>query len=179
MPLELARYDPHWRDLFEAETARIRHALADTAVRIDHVGSTSIPELDAKPIIDIQISVQTVRPMSAYRGQLESIGYVHISMPEPGDDVYPFFMKPPRWPSDYHVHICGSGGVEERRHLAFRDWLREHPEDRIAYSHLKHALARDVDQSNRASMFRYTDGKTEFIRTIEDRTMEARRDGDP
>ena len=171
MPFELVSHDLRWQHAFERESALVRRALGVVALRIEHVGSTSIADLDAKPIIDIQISVRSVQPLSDYRPDLESIGYVHVSMPEPGDDVYPFFMKPPRWPSDHHIHLCELGGREERRHLAFRDWLRAHPEDRTAYSDLKHELARHVDPADRSSMLRYTDGKSDFIRSIEQRAL--------
>ncbi len=167
MDFQVAPYDSSWPQAFEEEAPRIADALGDVARRIEHIGSTSVPGLGPKPIIDIQVSVDRVQPMDPYRGTLEALGYTHVSLPEPGDDVYPYFLRPPQWPPSHHVHVCQWGGLEERRHLAFRDWLREHPEDRQTYEELKNALAELVDQSDPATFFRYTEGKTDFVRAIE------------
>lgn len=173
MDFQVAPYDPSWPRAFEDEAARIADALGEVARRIEHVGSTSVPGLAAKPIVDIQVSVDAVQPMDPYRGTLEALGYTHISLPEPGDDVYPYFLRPPRWPPSHHVHVCEWGGLEERRHLVFRDWLREHPDDRQAYEDLKKSLAEEVDPSDPATFFRYTDGKTDFVRAIEAKALES------
>jgi GrpB-like predicted nucleotidyltransferase (UPF0157 family) len=171
MKVELADYDSSWPAAFGAEAARITGALGAHALRIEHVGSTSVPGLAAKPVIDIQVSVEAVTPLDGYAEALVGLGYVHISLPDPGDDVYPFFMRPPSWPSSHHVHLCELGGLEERRHLAFRDWLRAHAEDRQAYEDLKNGLAAAVDENDPASVFAYSSGKTDFVRAIEARAM--------
>jgi GrpB-like predicted nucleotidyltransferase (UPF0157 family) len=171
MKVELAAYDPSWPGAFGAEVTRIEEALGGRARRIEHVGSTSVPGLAAKPVIDIQVSVDAVVPLEGYAEALAGIGYVHISLPDPGDDVYPFFMRPPSWPSSHHVHLCELGGLEERRHLAFRDWLRENPEDRQAYEDLKRRLAAAVDESDPASVFAYSSGKTDFVRATEAKAL--------
>lgn len=171
MDLQLVPYDPGWPKVFEEEAARIALALGDLARRIEHVGSTSVPGLAAKPIVDIQISVTAVQPMDSYRPILEELGYTHVSLPDPGDDVYPYFLRPPRWPPTHHVHVCEWGGLEESRHLAFRDWLREHPDDRQAYEDLKRALAAKVVSGAPATFLRYTEGKTDFVRSIEAKAL--------
>src|SRR5271169_4529127 len=94
--IEVVPYDPGWPAAFEAEAARIRTALGGLALRIDHHGSTAIPGLGAKPIIDIQVSVATLQPLSAYRAALEAIGYIHV--PHPDDTFCPFFHRPQHWP---------------------------------------------------------------------------------
>jgi len=86
--LHIVPYDPTWPASFEAEAVRIREALGPIAVRIDHHGSTSVPGLAAKPIIDIQISVESLRPMDAYREPLRTLGYVHV--PHADDSFGPF-----------------------------------------------------------------------------------------
>ncbi len=166
-------YDPAWPRLFDEEAERLRGALGAVALRIEHVGSTSVPGLAAKAVIDIQVSVAAVQPMDAYEPALRGLGYTHTSLPEPGDDVYPFFHRPERWPTTHHVHVCKLGGEEERRHLAFRDWLRTHPEDRDAYAALKRRLAEDVDEGDLGSLFRYTESKSDFVVALEKRATEG------
>src|SRR5262245_31489268 len=88
-------YDPRWPELFAAERAHIAAALRGLALRIDHNGSTSVPDLPAKPIIDIQISVARLHPMDKYRAALQSLDYTHV--PHPDDWFCPFFHKPAVW----------------------------------------------------------------------------------
>jgi GrpB-like predicted nucleotidyltransferase (UPF0157 family) len=116
--------DPTWPARFAAEAARIRAALGPLALRVDHVGSTAVPGLAAKPIIDIQISVAQVQPMDP-RPALEGLGYRHTPYPDADGVVrYPFFGKPPTRPRAYHLHVAQAGSHHERRHLAVRDFLR-------------------------------------------------------
>jgi GrpB-like predicted nucleotidyltransferase (UPF0157 family) len=137
--LEIVPYDPGWPAAFEAEAIRLRTALGTLALRIDHHGSTSIPGLGAKPIIDIQVSVAALQPISAYSGRLQAIEYVHV--PHPDDSFCPFFHRPPQWPHTHHVHLVEAGSAEERRTLAFRDYLRDHAATAREYEHLKQDLA--------------------------------------
>jgi GrpB-like predicted nucleotidyltransferase (UPF0157 family) len=99
--LEVAPCDPGWPAAFDAEAIRIRSALGTMALRIDHNGSTAIPGLGAKPIIDIQISVAALQPIASYGEPLRVIGYVHT--PHPDDSFCPFFHRPRRWP---HINGC-------------------------------------------------------------------------
>jgi len=122
--IEIVPYDSGWTLQFEAEAARIRAALGATALRIDHNGSTSIPGMRAKPVIDIQISVAKLQPLATFGDPLETIGYHHV--PHPDDAFCPFFHRPADWPHTHHVHVVEHGGIEERRTLAFRDYLRDH-----------------------------------------------------
>ena len=162
--LQIVPYDPAWPSEFEAEAVRIRKALGCLAVRIDHHGSTSIPGLAAKPIIDIQVSVESLQPMSAYREPLCSIGYVHV--PHADDSFCPFFHRPSHWPHTHHVHVVKAGGDEERRTLAFRDYLRDHSDQARQYEELKRNIVARLNPTDRESREAYACAKTGFVERI-------------
>jgi GrpB-like predicted nucleotidyltransferase (UPF0157 family) len=162
--IEVVPYDPGWPDAFEQEALRLRTALGTLALRVDHNGSTSIPGLAAKPVIDIQVSVASLQPLAEYGDRLESIGYVHV--PHEDDSFCPFFHRPRRWPHSHHVHVVESGGLEERRTLAFRDYLRDHAGAAREYERLKHSLAEELGTSSSESREAYARGKTRFIERI-------------
>jgi GrpB-like predicted nucleotidyltransferase (UPF0157 family) len=162
--LEIVPYDPLWPAAFAAEAIRLRVALGALALRIDHNGSTSVSGLSAKPIIDIQVSVASLQPIKIYETRLGTIGYVHV--PDPDDSFCPFFYRPPQWPHTHHVHLVESGGAEERRTLAFRDYLREHPETAREYEALKRDLAAKFATTNDESREAYARAKTDFIERI-------------
>ena len=159
--LQISSYDPQWILEFEAERNRLGRALGALACRIDHNGSTAVPGLDAKPIIDIQVSVDQLRPLRAYAEPLAALGYVHV--PHADDAVCPFFHRPGKWPHTHHVHVVQSGGHEERRTLAFRDYLREHCDIAREYVTLKKHLATLVDAEDPSSREAYANAKSEFI----------------
>lgn len=162
--IEIVAYDAGWPAAFEAEAARLRAALKSLALRIDHHGSTAIPGLGAKPIIDIQISVATLQPLSVYGAKLEAIGYIHV--PHPDDSFCPFFHRPIRWPHSHHVHVVERGGREERRTLAFRDYIRNHPAVAREYEQLKRTIADQVVMADPRSQERYAVAKTDFVERI-------------
>jgi len=162
--LEVVPYDPGWPAAFEAEAVRLRTALGTLALRIDHNGSTAIPGLGAKPIIDIQVSVAALQPIAAYSERLQAIGYVHVSHPD--DSFCPFFHRPSQWPHSHHVHVVEGGGAEERRTLAFRDYLRDHATAAGEYEHLKQDLARQLAATTGESREAYARKKTDFIERI-------------
>jgi GrpB-like predicted nucleotidyltransferase (UPF0157 family) len=146
-------YDPTWPGRFEAERDRIAAALGERALRIEHVGSTSVPDLAAKPIIDIAVEVEPVDDPTD-RTALESAGY-QLRVNEPGHRL---FRTPER---DVHLHLWPPG-EELERHLRFRDRLRADAADREAYETLKRDLARrDWDDMNA-----YADAKGELIEAI-------------
>ena len=157
-------YDPDWPAAFAAEAIQIRRALGDLALRIDHNGSTSVPGLSAKPIIDIQVSVASLRPIATFESRLQAIGYLHL--PHPDDSFCPFFYKPRQWPHSHHIHLVAAGGDEERRTLAFRDYLREHPAAAHEYEQLKRELARKTVATSDDSREAYARAKTNFIERI-------------
>jgi GrpB-like predicted nucleotidyltransferase (UPF0157 family) len=132
--IRLVPYDPAWPVRFEQERVRIAGALGPVARRIDHIGSTSIPGLIAKPIVDIDLSVPDVADERAYLDALLAAGY-RLRVREPGH----LMVRTPEL--DVQVHICAAGSDWERRHLLFRDWLRTDSADRGAYAGLKSELA--------------------------------------
>jgi GrpB-like predicted nucleotidyltransferase (UPF0157 family) len=154
----LVPYDPEWPARFEAEAARIRAGLGDLAVRIEHYGSTSVAGLTAKPIVDIQVSVPILDPMGPYREALERLGYAFVDLP--GNERMPFFGWPAERPRLFNMHVVEAGSPEERRHLAFRDRLRDDAAVRDEYVALKRELATHHPHDVEA----YADAKTEFIR---------------
>ncbi len=146
--IQLVPHDPAWASEYEDEAGRIEKVLGQHMLRIEHVGSTSITGLIAKPVIDIQVSVASLTPIELFRDKLAELGYAHISLPKPSDpevehadEVYPFFRKPHTWPGTHHVHLCLSGSIQERNHILFRNYLRDHPEKMQEYEQLKRHLA--------------------------------------
>jgi GrpB-like predicted nucleotidyltransferase (UPF0157 family) len=162
--IEIVRYDPGWPGAFEAEAARLRAALKSLALRVDHHGSTAIPGLSAKPIIDIQVSVAALQPLSAYGTTLEALGYTHL--PHPDDSFCPFFHRPSQWPHTHHVHVVESGGREERRTLAFRDYLRDHGDVAREYENLKRKVAARIASADSQAQEHYAGAKTDFIEQV-------------
>jgi GrpB-like predicted nucleotidyltransferase (UPF0157 family) len=168
-PITISRYDPAWPGVFEAEAKRIGGALGSAATRIDHVGSTAVPGLAAKPVIDIQVSVGVLHPLEPHLLPLAALGYTHF--PHPDDATYPFLHRPSEWPHSHHIHLCKAGGPEERRNLAFRDFLREHPEEAAAYADEKRRLAAGFSSSGFESRNAYAEAKSGFIEPIVERAL--------
>ena len=133
-PIILVDYDPAWPALYEAARIVIENALGALPHRTSHVGSTSVPRLRAKPIVDIQLSVPNPDDEQPYRAPLETAGYV-LRVREPGHRM----LRTPTL--DAQVHVCAIGSQWEREHLLFRDWLRHSYEDRRLYLDVKEALA--------------------------------------
>lgn len=149
-------YDPEWPRMFARLGASLRNALGDVALRIDHIGSTSIPGLAAKPIIDVQISVASFDPLHAYRIPLESVGFVwRADNPEL---TKRYFRERPG-DRRTHIHVRRAGSFSEQFPLLFRDYMRAHPEDAARYASLKCRLA-DESGANRQG---YVDAKGPFI----------------
>lgn len=161
---ELVPYDPNWPALFETEAVRLRAALGSLALRIDHHGSTAVPGLAAKPVIDIQVSVARLNPLARYAMPLETLGYVHV--PHPDDACCPFFHRPSQWPHTHHVHVVQAGGGEERRTLAFRDYLRQHDDAAQEYAQLKRQLMATLNPRDDQAREAYAVGKTAFVERI-------------
>ena len=164
MKPEIVPYDAAWPSRYEEEAARLAEALDGVAERIDHIGSTSVPGLGAKDVIDIQVSVPAFEPESLYREPLERLGYVHRKDSVPAHRF--FYRSDESGRRLVHVHVCELGSEWERRHLAFRDRLRQEPELRRDYEDLKRRLAPLFEDS-----VDYAEAKSDFIRAAErDRT---------
>jgi GrpB-like predicted nucleotidyltransferase (UPF0157 family) len=134
-PIVIAAYRPEWVARFAFERDRIVAALGGVAVRVEHVGSTSVPGLGAKPIVDILVAVPDIADDAGFVTPLVAAGFV-VRVRERG--VHWMFRTPEK---DVHVHVCGADEDWEHRHLLFRDWLRHDPADRAAYEAAKRALA--------------------------------------
>lgn len=159
--IELVPYDPTWPTLFAEEARRLRQVSGALALRIDHVGSTSIPGLAAKPVIDVQVTVVSLQPLHAWTERLGPLGYRHHSSP---DDVdYPFFHRPATWPHTHHVHLCVEGSVIGRATLALRDYLRDHPDLRDDYEREKRRLAVVHGGTTAEQRESYALGKSPFL----------------
>lgn len=152
----IAEYDPEWRNLFLEVGWNIREVLGDIADRIDHVGSTSIVGLDAKPIIDIQISISNFEDVNQYKNKLESIAFVFRK--ENPDKTKRYFREIPGHRRT-HIHVRQTGSYSEQLTLLFRDYLREHKEDCLRYSAEKHRLMGMYHQERH----KYVEGKGPIV----------------
>lgn len=161
-PVEVVEYDPAWPERFRDWRRRLENALQGTATLIEHVGSTAVPGLAAKPIIDIQVSVTDLEQEGRYVPHIEEIGVTLRSR----DAAHRYFRPPPGRRRDVHVHVCTHGGEWERDHLRFRDRLRSDGATRDAYAELKRQLARRFPHDRLA----YTEGKSDFIADVLGRT---------
>ncbi|MFD1177822.1 GrpB family protein [Paenibacillus puldeungensis] len=133
----IAKHDPEWRNLFLETGMKLRESLGDLAVRIDHVGSTSVVGLDAKPIIDIQISVLDFEDVLVYKDKIKAVGFVLRE--ENPDKTKRYFREVPG-ARRTHIHVRQLGSFSEQMTILFRDYLRGHPEDCLRYAEEKHRL---------------------------------------
>ena len=136
-PIRIVDYDPNWPHLYEREAHRIRTALGDRALRVEHAGSTAVPGLAAKPIIDIVLAVADSANEAEYVPLLEGAGY-RLRIREPEWQEHRMFKGPE---TDVNLHVFSEGSPEIDRMLRFRDWLRSHAADRDLYARSKRALA--------------------------------------
>jgi GrpB-like predicted nucleotidyltransferase (UPF0157 family) len=158
-PVVIVPYDPAWPGLFRAQAAGLRAALGDVARRIDHIGSTSVPGLAAKPVIDVQISVVGFEPLDAYRRPLEALGYVwRADNPE---RTKRYFREAPGQRRT-HIHVRRAGSFSEQLALLFRDFLRVRPDEAARYADLKRELAERYASDRQA----YADAKVPSVWAI-------------
>jgi GrpB-like predicted nucleotidyltransferase (UPF0157 family) len=163
-PVKVVDYDSNWPLLFEREKAKILGAIAKNVVAIEHVGSTAVPGLGAKPIIDIMVGICHLSDAQDCTGPLETIGYEYVPEYENSIPERRYFRKgPPNVPNKhYHLHMVEYGGDFWRRHLLFRDYLLVHPYAAEEYYRLKKELAAKYRFNREA----YTEAKTLFIESI-------------
>jgi len=156
----VAPYDPTWPDEFAKIKDWLWPHVGDLALDIVHVGSTSVPGLAAKPIIDFAIVMEAYTAFPAIKARLEALGYRHEG--DRGIPTREVFKGGPAGFMDYHMYVCPWDGPEYRRWLLFLGWLRGHDEDRDAYAALKRLNAKryphDIDA--------YIAGKSDFIEEI-------------
>lgn len=141
-PIEIVEPDPSWPAAFEAVASRIRAALGDKALAIEHVGSTSVPGLPAKPVIDIDLIVADPTDEASYVPDLESAGFLFLFREKPWYEHRFFGGDEPRT----NLHVWGPAAAEPARHAMFREWLKEHPEDREKYAEVKREAAEATEK---------------------------------
>jgi GrpB-like predicted nucleotidyltransferase (UPF0157 family) len=167
--VEVVPHDRHWQSLFKAESQQLAIAFEDNAIAIHHIGSTAIATIYAKPIIDILIEVKDLDRVDDLNHQLESLGYE--VMGEFGIVGRRFFRKDDNAGiRTHHIHAFEVGSPQIARHLAFRDYLRSHPEAAQEYSKLKQQLA----QQYPTDIEGYMDGKADFIAEIDNQALQLR-----
>ncbi len=156
--IEICDYDPAWPAQFETHRKRIARALGSAAQQIEHIGSTSVPGLGAKPIIDILLVVEDSRDEASYLPYLESAGYI-LRVREPEWQEHRMLRTPEK---DIHLHVFSDGSSEIDRYLIFRNHLRENRDERELYEGTKRKLA----GQDWPSMNDYAEAKTEVIQQI-------------
>jgi GrpB-like predicted nucleotidyltransferase (UPF0157 family) len=165
--VQIVDYDPEWPALYAREERRIRDVLGERAVLIEHAGSTSVPGLAAKPIIDMVLAVPDSTDEQAYVPDLEAAGYV-MTIREPDWYEHRLFKGPD---TNINLHVFSAGCEEIDRMLLFRDWLRGNDEDRELYERTKRELAaRDWKYVQH-----YADAKTAVVQQIVARARAAAR----
>jgi GrpB-like predicted nucleotidyltransferase (UPF0157 family) len=164
-------YDQAWPGLFAELGARLRSGLGRVALRIDHIGSTAVPGLAAKPVIDVQISVMQLEPVDPFRDPLEELGFVYRA--GNSERTKRYFRESPG-DRRTHIHVRRAGSFSEQLALLFRDYLRAHPAAAIDYARRKMELA-DAFRIDRQA---YTDAKAPHIwQIIRDADGWAQRTG--
>jgi len=169
--IDLAEYDPQWPRLYEREADRIRAVLGPKALRIEHVGSTSVPGLAAKPLIDMVLVVADSSDESAYVPELEAAGYV-LRIREPDWHEHRLFKGPD---TNVNVHTFSAGCDEVERMRSFRDWLRTHDDDRELYERSKRELAAHEWRY----VQNYADAKSAVVEQIVSRALPAEQASRP
>ncbi len=167
--IHVVQYDSRWPRMFKQESKTISKSLDGEAVQIYHIGSTAIPGINAKPIIDILVVVRDISNSAQLEQAMTNLGYT--AKGEAGIPGRLFFIKGTEESRSHHVHMFQDGHPEIQRHLDFVAYLATHPEDAQRYSDMKEGLAlrfpTDIDS--------YTEGKTELIRELDERARSWRK----
>jgi GrpB-like predicted nucleotidyltransferase (UPF0157 family) len=156
--IEIYDYDPRWQDTYQAHATVIAEALDDTALLIEHIGSTSVPGLAAKPIVDMLLVVPDSQDEDSYVAKMESAGYV-LRVREPNFHEHRMFRTQDL---GVHIHVFSRGSSEIDRCVTFRNRLRANSHDRLFYEETKRKLA----AQSWPDMNAYADAKSEVIETI-------------
>jgi GrpB-like predicted nucleotidyltransferase (UPF0157 family) len=165
LAIRIVEHDPGWAAQAQQELHRLAEALGPDAKRLEHVGSTAVPGLVAKPILDLQMSVTAIEPRERYVPHLKRLGYLFVPDPESPD--FHLFAKPAERPRSHHLHVCEAGSEHEFRHLAVRDYLRGHTDEAASYAALKREAVNRAPQDRLA----YIEAKEECIRDLEARAV--------
>ncbi len=158
--VQLVSYNPRWHDEFEAEAQRLRKIIGKQAKDIQHIGSTAIPGIHAKPLIDICVAIDSLEQVNELIPKLVDAGYEY--MPERITPERAFFPKGPREQRTHHLSFVLAGSKEWHDVISFRDYMRSHPEAAKEYDALKAKLATQFADDRYA----YTAAKESFIDSI-------------
>ncbi len=159
--VKVVPHNPNWPNLFRAEADRIAAVLGQEVIAIHHIGSTAIPGIKAKPVLDFLIEVRDIDQIDDFNAEMIKLGYQPRG--EYGIPGRRYFSKKTSSTSTHHLHTFQSGNPEVERHLNFRDYMRAHPEDAQTYSRLKEELARKFPEDIEG----YIEGKGGFIKEID------------
>jgi GrpB-like predicted nucleotidyltransferase (UPF0157 family) len=161
-PIVVVDYDPEWPILFEQEKERLIAAVESHILVVEHIGSTSVPGLAAKPVIDIGVGIQRLAGAELMMPSIEGLGYVYEPALEQLLPKRRFFWKGTTTVHTYHLHLAEAENPVLVRPLQFRDYLRKHRDAAVEYGALKKELAIHCGQDMEA----YVTGKTEFIENV-------------
>lgn len=161
-------HENHWSGKFQMEAKRLKSAMPET-VKIYHIGSTSVPGLAAKPIIDMIMEVENIERVDGWNERFIELGY--IVKGENGISRRRYFIHGTEEKRSYHLHVFEKGNPEIVRHLAFRDYMMAHCEEAEAYATLKKELAEKYTYDGAL----YTEGKNEFVRNVDEKAKEWRK----
>lgn len=164
--VRVVEYNAAWATQAQEELRRLGELLGSVAARLEHVGSTAVPGLAGKPILDLQLSVADVEARARYVSPLRRLGYVFVPDPESSD--FHFFAKPLERPRSHHLHVCQIGSAHELRHVAVRDFLRVHDADAMSYEMLK----RELVERHPRDRLAYMSGKERYLGGLQARALE-------
>jgi GrpB-like predicted nucleotidyltransferase (UPF0157 family) len=165
--VRIADYDSRWSSMFEEARAEILAACGPSLVAVEHIGSTSVRGLGAKPIIDIMAAVGRLDDARQLIEPLAALGYEYVPEHEASLPDRRFFRRGLRGAGTHHLHVVELGSREWRQHLLFRDYLRAHPDTAAGYERLKRELAA-THATDRGA---YTAAKTPFIESVVERAL--------
>jgi GrpB-like predicted nucleotidyltransferase (UPF0157 family) len=159
--IEVVSHNPKWEQKFKEEANKIKKIFEEIFIDIYHIGSTAIPAIKAKPVIDIMVEVKDINKVNRYNKQMEKLGYVALG--EYGIPKRRFFQKGGTKRS-HHVHIFEKGSPQIKRHIDFKNYLISHPKVAKEYSSIKEKLAKKYHYN----IDKYQEGKGSFIKKIDE-----------
>ncbi|EZP76977.1 hypothetical protein H839_10283 [Parageobacillus genomosp. 1] len=162
--VEVVPFCEQWATMFTEEAEKLKRVFGEQCLRIYHIGSTAIPGMSAKPIVDIMIEVHDIDYVDSYNDAMAALGYQ--AMGENGIPKRRYFQKG-RDERTHHVHVFPAGSEHIARHIAFKEYMIAHPEEAKAYSRLKEALAKQFP----ADIEAYIKGKDAFVKEIEKKAL--------
>ena len=167
MKISVVEYRPEWREMFEEEKHRLRAVLDEVSAQIEHIGSTSVVGLAAKPIIDIMVGLPDFSVADKLVPEIEALGYEYFKKYEDEMPFRRYFAKDLNGGRTHQIHMVAAGGEFWERHLFFRDYLRQNPDAANEYA----ALKKQLTEREWADVNEYADAKTEFIKSIESKSQ--------